>query len=82
MSELIPVTEHTRELWYISIILCCIGFVGFAGLHRFYTGKSFTGCVWILTCGLFGIGTIIDLFTILMGNYRCKDGSPLFITKS
>jgi TM2 domain-containing membrane protein YozV len=77
-NDLEAVTEHTHKLWYLSILLCLIGFSGIAGLHRFYTGKSFTGCVWILTCGIFGIGTLIDLFTILMGNYRCKDGSPLY----
>ncbi|MBP3887599.1 MAG: TM2 domain-containing protein [Cellulosilyticum sp.] len=44
-----------------SIILCCIGFLGFAGLHKFYEGKIVMGILYILTIGFFGIGTIIDL---------------------
>ena len=34
---------------------------GFAGLHRFYLGKYFTGLLWMLTWGLGGIGQIFDL---------------------
>ena len=34
---------------------------GFAGLHRFYLGKYFTGLIWMLTWGLGGIGQIFDL---------------------
>ena len=37
------------------------GLFGFAGLHRFYLGKYFTGLLWFLTVGLFGIGTFFDL---------------------
>ncbi|HUX12471.1 MAG TPA: TM2 domain-containing protein [Spirochaetia bacterium] len=37
---------------------------GLAGLQRFYLGKPGTGILYLLTCGLFGIGTIYDLFTL------------------
>lgn len=47
-----------------SYLLCAVGFLGIAGLHRFYLGKPFTGIVWLLTGGLFTLGTIYDLITL------------------
>ena len=44
-------------LWLISIF-------GWLGIHRFYLGKIGTGILWIFTGGLFGIGSLIDLFTL------------------
>lgn len=37
---------------------------GVAGLHRFYLGKPISGLVFLLTGGLFGIGTIYDAITM------------------
>ena len=48
-----------------SIILCCLGFLGFAGMHKFYEGKPVMGIIYLLTGGLFVIGTIIDLLALL-----------------
>lgn len=38
--------------------------MGLAGLHRFYLGKPISGIVFLLTGGLFGIGTLYDAFTM------------------
>lgn len=44
-------------LWLLSIF-------GWLGFHRFYLGRWGTAILWILTGGLFGIGSFIDLFTL------------------
>ena len=49
----------------LSIILCCIGFFGFAGLHKFYEGKAGMGILYLFTFGLFGIGWFIDCIVLL-----------------
>ncbi|PZQ90598.1 MAG: hypothetical protein DI534_05175 [Leifsonia xyli] len=38
--------------------------IGVCGIQHFYLGKIGRGILWLLTVGLFGIGTIIDLFTL------------------
>ena len=48
----------------IAYLLWCLVFFGLAGIHRIYTGKVFTGLLWLLTGGLLLIGQIIDLFLI------------------
>lgn len=48
-----------------AIILCCIGFIGLGGLHKFYEGKIGMGILYLCTGGLFLIGTIIDLIVLL-----------------
>lgn len=47
-----------------TALLLCI-FFGYLGAHRFYEGKAATGILWALTGGLFLIGWIIDLLSLL-----------------
>lgn len=53
--------QPSRGVAYLLWALC---FVGVSGIHRFYLGRPGTGVLWLLTLGLFGIGNLIDLFTI------------------
>ena len=39
-------------------------FLGLLGLHRMYLGKWFSGILYLLTAGLFGIGYLYDYWTL------------------
>ncbi len=39
-------------------------FLGLFGAHKFYLGKVGMGILYLFTAGLFGVGWIIDLFTL------------------
>lgn len=48
---------------WVAFLLCL--FLGSFGAHKFYEGNAEMGIVYIFTFGLFGIGWIMDIFTIL-----------------
>lgn len=52
-------------------------FVGSLGIHRFYVGKIGTGIIWLLTFGLFGIGSLVDLIFCVCGKFKDKDGKEI-----
>ena len=60
-------------------MLCCLGFIGLAGLHRFYAGKILSGLLYFFTLGFYGIGTVIDL--IMLATNSFKDSSGYIINK-
>ena len=57
----IVVTMYSTFTAYLLWLLS--GF-GALGLHRFYLGKIPSGLLWMFSCGLFGIGSIYDFFTL------------------
>jgi hypothetical protein len=59
----------------VGFLLCI--FLGYFGVHRFYVGKVATGVLWLLTGGLFGIGYIVDIVMIALGNFTDIDGNRL-----
>jgi TM2 domain-containing membrane protein YozV len=64
----------SRKSKMVALILCALGFFGLAGLHKMYVGKIGSGILYFITCGWFFIGTIIDLISILSGNFRDNYG--------
>lgn len=53
----------------LVLFFTCIG-----GLHRFYTGKLFTGFLQFITGGGLLIWQIIDVVRILSGSYKDAQG--------
>ncbi len=43
------------------LLLCLLGFIGVAGVHRFILNQIGMGILYILTAGLCFIGIIVDL---------------------
>lgn len=43
------------------LLVCLVGFLGFAGIHRFLLNSIGLGVVYFFTLGLCFIGTIVDL---------------------
>jgi serine/threonine protein kinase/Tfp pilus assembly protein FimT len=52
------------------------------GLHRFYVGKVFSGVLYLLTLGLFGVGQLIDVVLIALGEFRDAEGRLLTTWRS
>lgn len=52
-----------RNKW-VAFLLCL--FLGVFGAHKFYEGKPGMGILYLLTVGVFGIGVLIDLISLLL----------------
>lgn len=48
----------------IAYLWGALTLLGFAGFQHFYLGKPLRGVIWLLTWGVFGIGSLVDLFTL------------------
>ena len=67
---LIPSMDRKADLEYTSgrldysVAWVLLTFLGLLGIHRFYMGKWFTGFVYLLSGGIFGLGYLYDLWTL------------------
>lgn len=52
-------------------------FLGWAGAHRFYVGKFWTGVLQLVTGGGFGIWWVIDAIFIVCGIFTDSEGRRL-----
>lgn len=71
----VPQEKFSRKNRLVALLLCL--FLGVWGAHKFYLGKIGVGVVYIFTYGLFGIGWLIDLVTLIFGNPLDKKGLRL-----
>ena len=67
-------TEDAKD-WLTTLILCV--FLGFFGVHRFYTKHTSIGVIQLLTGGGCGIWAIIDFVQIVTENFKDADGQKL-----
>lgn len=75
MSQYVTQTSDKKK--GTALLLCCLGYIGFAGLHYFYVGKYGKGVLYLLTFGWFFIGTVIDTIKIASGSFCDNVGAPL-----
>jgi len=52
--------------WLVNLILTIFFDPLVQGINRILRGKVIFGIIWILTVGLFGIGWLIDIITMLI----------------
>lgn len=48
---------------WVALLLCI--FLGYIGAHKFYEGKILLGLVYLCTVGLFGIGWLLDIISLI-----------------
>ena len=61
--------------WLTTLLLCI--FLGYLGVHRFYTGHIVIGLIQLFTFGGCGIWWLIDLIMIATGSFTDSNGLPL-----
>lgn len=64
--------EKSEKSWLTTLLLCW--FLGFLGVHSFYTGKTVNGVIQLLTAGGCGIWTLVDLIMILCKKFKDGEG--------
>ncbi|MDO4222153.1 MAG: TM2 domain-containing protein [Akkermansia sp.] len=56
-----------------TFILSLLIIFGFAGVHRIYAGKVWTGILQFFTLGGFVVWQVIDIIMLLGGAFRDKE---------
>ena len=52
--------------WLVNLILTIFFDPLIQGINRILRGKLIIGILWIITIGIFGIGWLIDIITMLI----------------
>ena len=73
-STSVPAAQRPTSPKSKAVVLPLCIFLGVLGVHRYYVGKIGTGVLWTLTAGFFGIGWIVDIFTVALGGFYDVNG--------
>jgi len=71
------VATETRSPHNRAVVMVLAVVFGGWGLHRFYTGRFWTGLLWFLTGGLFLFGWLYDVIVLATGRFRDSEGRVL-----
>ncbi len=69
-----PIQTQQKD-WLVALLLCI--FLGWLGVHRFYTGHIAIGIIQLFTMGGCGIWTFVDFILILTNSYTDSNGIAL-----
>jgi tryptophan-rich sensory protein len=58
-------TEIDKLAWLVKLVLTIFFDPLIQGINRILRGKVIIGLLWIITFGIFGIGWLIDIVTVL-----------------
>lgn len=61
-SSQTPIGNGKERNKWVALLLCIFTICG----HKFYEGKFLMGLIYLFTCGLFLVGWILDIITLLM----------------
>ncbi len=70
-----PSSAYSEKSAAAALFLCL--YLGFFGIHRFYTGKIGTGILMLFTLGGLGIWAFIDIILIACSRFTDKQGRYL-----
>lgn len=76
VSTITPVEIPVDDKDWLTTLLLCI-FLGYLGVHRFYTKNTGIGVGQLLTGGGCGIWAFVDFILILTGSYKDGNGRAL-----
>lgn len=74
-QDLILVEQRSPKDRMVALTLGCFG--GGLGLHRFYTGRFWSGLAMLLTLGGLMVWWVIDFFVLLTGRFKDSQGRVL-----
>ncbi len=74
-QSLTTIEERSPRNRVLAITLAV--FFGYWGVHRFYTGRFWTGLLMFLTGGGFLVWWIIDVLILLTGRFKDGEGRVL-----
>ena len=66
----------TSDADWTTLLLLSL-FLGFLGVDHFYTGKTMTGILKLITGGGCGIWALIDLIMVITGGVKDSNGLPV-----